>query len=369
MNKDFFFKSLSIIFSLLICYIFIFIFYFINLEKNFEENFKIKETVTFYNKYFDRINHIRYRDKFRFEIKNDELIFNYFKKQEGKTILLQGDSWFKKLNNYESSQKIVLNNLKTFGKIINGGTSSYSPSLMHNQFMILENDYDIRPENVIIYIDQTDMGDELCRYKNLIQYDKEKKFVKVGAERYPYSQDVFNLHEKIYLSKIELSNVSKLKKTQYYINYKIKKALIRTSKKMNSIIFKHKSFTKKCTWKVIESYKSYLSLDDEKYLKKIIKNYFNYLNKKNYIDKIYVVTHPHKTQFMSNSQKVDISKIISNLGEDFSKIQHINFSEILRKKNFYNDFEKIWKQDLIHLTEEGYNIFLNELFFQIKHIE
>ena len=52
------------------------------------------------------------------------------------------------------------------------------------------------------------MGDELCRYKNLIQYDDENFFLKVGAERYPYYQGVFNLHEKIHLSKIELSDAS-----------------------------------------------------------------------------------------------------------------------------------------------------------------
>ena len=368
MNKDFFFKFLSIIVSLFICYIFIYIFYFINLEKNFKENFKIKETVTFYSKYFDRINHIRYRDNFRFENKSDELIFNYFKKKKGKTILLQGDSWFKKLNNYDSSQKIVLNNLKSFGKIINGGTSSYSPSLMHNQFMILENDYNIRPENLIIYIDQTDMGDELCRYKNLIQYDDENFFLKVGAERYPYYQGVFNLHEKIHLSKIELSDASKVKKTQDYINYKIKKAFIKIVKRINSSLLNNRSL-KKCTWPIIESYKSYISPNDKKYLKKIIKDYFNYLNSKNFIEKIYVVTHPHKIQFTSNSQPVDISEIISSLEDDFSKIQHINFSKILKENNFYSDFEKIWKKDLIHLTEEGYNLFLNELFSQIRSME
>ena len=365
MSKKFFFSFLAIIFSSFFIYTLIFIFYFNNLEKNFEENFKEKKTAQFYKKYSDKIHHIRYTDNFRFEIKTDELIFNYLKNEIGDSILLQGDSWFKKINNYESSQKIILKNLSHFGKIINGGTSSYSPSLMYNQFLILEKDYNIKPNKLIIYIDQTDMGDELCRYKNLIRNDEKKNFLKVQFEKFPYHQGVFNLHEKIYLSEIELSDATKIIKTQYFINYKAKKAYKRLQKKIKSLIDKDQDL-KKCEWSIIESYKSNLKANDREYLKKTIGNYFNYLNDKNFIEKIYVVTHPHKLQFMTETQNIDISNIVSEITMEYKKIHHINFSKILETKNFYEDFEKIWKLDLIHLTEDGYNKFLNELFRQIK---
>ena len=46
--------------------------------------------------------------------------------------------------------------------LINSGTTSYSPSLMQIQFDILEKDFNIKPNIIISYIDQTDIGDELC---------------------------------------------------------------------------------------------------------------------------------------------------------------------------------------------------------------
>ena len=49
---------------------------------------------------------------------------------------------------------------------INAGTGSYSPSLMNLQLDVLEEDFKIFPNIVITYIDQTDIGDENCRYKN-----------------------------------------------------------------------------------------------------------------------------------------------------------------------------------------------------------
>ena len=37
---------------------------------------------------------------------------------------------------------------------------------MKLQFEILKEDFNIHPDIVVAYIDQTDIGDEICRYKN-----------------------------------------------------------------------------------------------------------------------------------------------------------------------------------------------------------
>jgi len=354
-------KILIVIISSFISYIFVFSFFFFTLETNFEKNFKIKETTNYYKKYFDVIEHIRYKEKFRFEKKSNELIFNYIKKDTGnKIILFQGDSWMHHINKYSSSQKLLKAKLKNFEKIINAGTTSYSPSLMHKQFKILENDFNIFPNTVVIYIDQTDMGDELCRYRRLISYDQKGDILNIPGEKFPYYRDVFNLHEKISYSLIEQNEVSKVLKTQMLINYKVKKSFFRLKKRFISILDKNTELTK-CTWKTIENYKSELSADDRQYLINLIEKYFLYLNDKDFVKQIFVITHPHKLQLVSDNQPNDISDIVTFSIKKIPKIKHINFSRILKKENIYGEFENIWKDDLVHLKEKNYNLFLTRL--------
>ena len=359
-------KILIVIISFFISYIFVFSFFFFTIETNFEKNFQIKETTNYYKKYFDVIEHIRYKEKFRFEKKSNELIFNYIKKESGdKIILFQGDSWMNHLNKYLSSQKILKIDLKKYNHIINAGTTSYSPSLMYKQFKILENEFLIFPETIIVYIDQTDMGDELCRYKHLIKYDNNGDLKAVPGEKFPLYQDVFNLHEKISLSLIEHNEKNKVFKTQLLINYKIKKSYIKTKKKLSSY-FGNSQKNKKCEWQVIENYKRNISKQDRKYLINLLRKYFLYLSSRNYLKEIYIVTHPHKLQLVSNTQPNDISNIVSTSIQEIPKIKHINFSKILKKENIYGEFENIWKDDLVHLKERNYNIFLTRLLKSIE---
>ena len=121
------------------------------------------------------------------------------------------------LREYRNKQ-YLLDNLKSFTKIINGGVASYSPSLINAQYKILEQDFKIRPDILVIYIDQTDMGDELCRYKNLINLNNKGRIASVKMETFPLYTEVFNLHEKISFSDIDINSSNKIVKTQKYIN-------------------------------------------------------------------------------------------------------------------------------------------------------
>ena len=58
--------------------------------------------------------------------------------------------------------------------------------------------------------------------------------------------------------------------------------------------------------------------------------------------------------------KVDVSYIVERVLLDFSKINHINFSEIIRKNpNFYKDLD--WLPDKTHLNEMNHFIFIKEI--------
>ena len=98
---------------------------------------------------------------------------------------MQGDSWFEQINGMGGIESYFSYKLfQKFGKkhntsFINAGTSGYSQSLMNLQIDILEKDFNIRPEIVIAFIDQRNIGDEICRYKINKVY-KSGKLIKIN---------------------------------------------------------------------------------------------------------------------------------------------------------------------------------------------
>ena len=359
-------KYLLVTISFFLSYLFIFFYFFFSLEKDFKDNFKVPKTAAFYKYYFQQIDHLRYKESYKNKIITDELIFNYIKNEkEGETILFQGDSWMQMINDEISHKELLISGLENYSKIINAGIASYSPSLMFKQYKILEKDFKIFPSTLVIYIDQTDMGDELCRYKKLIQFNNKGEITNIPGETFPYYRDVFNLHEVIILSSIEHKNINKFIKTQLLINYKIQKAFTRLMKILKISLGFDKDNLGKCKWQVIENYKKNLSREDRKYLIKIFKSFFSYLEKKDYLRSIFIVTHPHKLQLIGNNQNVDISNIVIESIRNYKKIKHINFSQELKKKNLYRNYDDIWMQDSIHLERDEFNIFLSEILSRL----
>ena len=154
-----------------------------------------------------------------------------------KNILLQGDSWIEQLSDIVFN-KTSVNLIKKFAKnnnfgIINGGTTSHSPSLMQLHNKILENDFNIKPNVVVAYIDQTDFGDELCRYKDNRVYNNNNVLIAIKNEA--FTRAAYD-YTKIYnISEIALLYNSKLKRTFKLTNFFIKYSFLRLIEKAKSI--------------------------------------------------------------------------------------------------------------------------------------
>ena len=151
-------------------------------------------------------------------------------------ILLQGDSWIEQLN--DPRYKMSYNLINNFAKkndlgLINAGVTSFSPSLMQLQYEILEKDFNIKPNIVVAYIDQTDIGDELCRYKNNRIYDKNNTLVAVKKEN--YSRATYDYTKIFYISEIALLDDSSLIRTFKFTNFFIKYGFLRFIDKSKSI--------------------------------------------------------------------------------------------------------------------------------------
>ena len=128
---------------------------------------------------------------------------------------------------------------------------------MKLQLEILEKDFNIKPNTVVAYIDQSDLGDENCRYKERKLY-KNNKIIGVTTEN--YTGDPFD-YTKIYgVSEILLKKNNRFLTTYNLLNYNIKYKYIKTR---NKNVDKIKKFIKddfkkikykKCHWFDIENY-------------------------------------------------------------------------------------------------------------------
>ena len=356
--KKFIFYVLSFFIPFVIIYLLVFAYFFFTFEKNFKYNFQSLENLNFYKKYSKKINHLRGVSVINSVDKKDLLFSKLGNSTSDKVILFQGDSWFDQINFFQKVKDYLSNTQKNIN-IINAGTTSYSPSLMNVQFTILENDFDIKPDIVVVYVDQTDIGDEFCRYRNLRVLDETGNLIKVTYEDFSIHKGPFNLHEILIFSEIELKNDSKIIKAQKYLNYKLIKSLNRIKKQYQKKIKKNYPF-EKCGWRKMVNYLKSPNQEAINHFEYVLKEYFKKLNGKKYLKKIFVVTHPHKLHITPPEYKVDVSDIVERVVLDFSKIDHINFSEIISKNpNFYKDDGWLW--DLSHLKETNYFIFIKEI--------
>jgi len=355
----------------------LFVYTFINFNNEFKYTFKSLENLNFHEKYSSKIHHIR--DEFALSLfykktRAEDLLFTPMNKlkDKKKIILLQGDSWM----DFTQTRFYISQNLvKEFGNeknvgFINAGTSSYSPSLMNLQLDVLQDDFDIFPDLVIAYIDQTDIGDENCRYKNNKIY-KNGILNSVQPEAYLMHKNLYNFSQIYGLSKISLNNESKIIKTFQLINFKFKyafmKSTIRFYRKYISYSTIDKEKLDKCYWSTIGKYLMEPSDEAIGYFKNTIIEYIEKVNKKKHIKKLIFVTFPHKPHFFEHSPyKLNISNVVDDVIKNKKNIIHINFSKILlNDKNF--NYQNIWQEDEAHLLPAMHgNIFIKKILDELS---
>ena len=370
--------------SIILIYIVLFIYTFFNFDKDFGYTFKSSENLNFHQKYSKKLHHIR--DEITLNLlfkkpKVEDLLFTTINNIEDKEviILFQGDSWMEQLTSPVDDNFISVKLVQQFKSqkkvgFINAGTGSYSPSLMNLQLDVLEEDFKIFPNIVITYIDQTDVGDENCRYKNNKIY-KNETLVSIQPEAQLMYRDIFNYSEIYGLSKIYLKDNSKISKTFQLINFKfkynLKKNGIRFYRKYISNLESDKEKLKKCYGSEIQKYLIDPNDSDIKYFEDSITEYIKKIEQKKHIKKLIFVTAPHKKNFYKNSDqksyyKLNVSDVVSSVIKNKKNITHINFSKILlNDKNF--DHKNIWHVDNMHLNSNFHGkLFIKKILDELS---
>ena len=128
----------------------------------------------------------------------------------------------KDISEIKQSEKMIKNfAIENNYTVYNAGITSFAPSLMHSQYEILKQEFNINPDILIIYIDQTDIGDEFCRYKNKKIYSKNGKAYK-SISREKFIRATYD-YSKLYLYS-ELNFQSTLNKIIKF--FQLKKQII-----------------------------------------------------------------------------------------------------------------------------------------------
>ena len=246
--------------------------------------------------------------------------------------------------------------------LINSGISSYSPSPMKVQYKILEDDYGIKPDYLISIIDQTDIGDELCRYKHNIINNEDNTVKHIKREFNTGAVMDASKHYSFSRILLEKENFINFHVTNYYFfkTFNELKTRIYNIKKNG---FKN-SGNYKCEFQQIQKYLFKLDEEEKKYFKKRTMEYLNFLEQKEYLKKIFIVTFPHENH-LKNVYKINVSNLINELNLT-SKFQHIDFNELIRDKNF--ESENIYEKNdpASHLNEKASVLYLEKIFEIIR---
>ncbi len=315
-----------------------------------KENFPFsKEFKKFYMKYSSKSNHLR-KPSFIYNIGpgrqpevfgrraniNDLIFSSPYKIDENKpTILVQGDSWAQQFLRYDTDDlQNKLTPLTANSNLIVAGVNSYSPSLMTAQLKYLRDDFDVNPSVLIAIIDQTDIGDEICRYRHLRHLDK--KTGEVVVRNFDYRRDDKNSNVYEVLRQFRYSDI--LDKESINTLKLAKIAALQVEINISNLLN-----DQTCAWNDIAApLYGFITLEDKEYFKSTVFDYINFVLKQAAIEKLVIVSHYHMLH-STGEYKINVSNLIDEVLTaesyhfDRSRVSHVKFlpSNKLSDEIFY----------------------------------
>jgi hypothetical protein len=338
------------------------------------ELLKYNNQIAFIEKYSKRLHHLRHYSEKYIDYSNPKNLLFYsakHNKPNQQSVLFIGDSWFEQLLSYKLS-KDLLNDYLEKNKInsINGAISSYSPSMMLIQYKILVEDFKLKPNYLIIYIDQNDFGDEVCRYKNSRYFKKKDNKLELWSIK-----DVLITPRLINLSKIENDNIPNFFKEIKLFNYYLKERLILALNKSKKIFNKNKNIYG-CPDEKLFSYLINPSKNDLDYFKNSLSQFLDYVYNDDKLKKVLIVTFPHRNNLKNvpNFEKtknynIDVGDLVKEYIINKDKMHHLNFTDLIKKNIF-----EIEKNDFLendphsHLKAKSHLRFTSSIIEKIKNI-
>lgn len=280
-------------------------------------------------------------------------------------VLIQGDSWVELLDRQgDLSEKLIVNQANV-RNLYNGGTSSYSPSTMLLQLREMRVKYNINPKLIIAHVDQTDVGDECFRYKDLLIHDHSGKVIAIKKNE-PSDQSAYTVSYET--DNLRYNENEKYKSLALVVNF-----------------FYHRYYLKKigenyglqkAPWKDICSYLVAPNKTPAfcgEYFKKTLQAYIDEVFSSSSVQKLVIITHPHLRHFSKNidhKYSGNVSILVSSVAERNKNCEHINMMDIF--KNVYENKdptdvfrpEDPWSHLLTEIVKNYYSKFIAKIIKQ-----
>ncbi len=242
------------------------------------------ETIEFYKTHITDLHHLRELNDGRWKISENphDAIFSTiapFRKNQS-NILIQGDSWAQQFNSATSKKALAQFADERQVGIINAGVSSYAPSVMTVQLRKLRQQFQIHPTNIVAIIDQTDIGDELCRYAVRRNFDASNRLISVQPKPFGstemFSWGVFFRKQAIFRSdKFALQKLTEI-----------------TALKIRQYLSKEKM---RCDWpEISRPLVQGISKEEEEDFIRAVRGYIDEVFSDNQVKSLHIIVHPHR---------------------------------------------------------------------------
>lgn len=276
------------------------------------------EAIEFYKIHAAELHHLRDLDDGRWHLSKNpsNAIFSTiapFRKTQ-KNILIQGDSWAEQFET-PVSRKILerFANEKQVG-MINAGSSSYAPSVMTVQINKLRRQFNIHPTHIIAIIDQTDIGDELCRYAIRRIFDEANRLIGVRPEPFE-SNETYKL--ELFFRKQAILRSDKLA---------LQKLLESAALKIWHNLSKEK---RRCKWpEISRPLTQGISKKEAEDFVSAVNRYIDAVFSDGRVKSLHIIVHPHRNHFSQDPR----DKYVLYAGELVQRAIRSNNHE---KKSFF----------------------------------
>ncbi|NVK20156.1 MAG: hypothetical protein HWE30_15770 [Methylocystaceae bacterium] len=324
------------------------------------------DVVEFYETYHNKLHHLKYfegHDSNYNDHKTDLLFKTIYDKELPETLLFQGDSWADQINHAEGVDLL----LKQFGadnnlNVINAGIPSFAPSPMTVQLQVLRQDFNFKPTYVAAIIDQTDVGDELCRYASKLEKEANGHLIAVKPENI-YSKEIFSTQRYLENQKIMRQDALGLTRLYHMLALRLD-------------IREHKQ-KKRCGWnEIIRPIAKDISEEETRAFQETIQGYIDEVFAGNEVKHLFLISHPHrghldvfKDENYKNYTKALYESVVQS-HEYSDKITLIDFSENFQQRYSSFNINEIFREDdrASHLSNTAYlKIFMPEILQNITN--
>jgi hypothetical protein len=376
---------------------FTYLFYIKGIQNN--EIFLNRDEINFIEKYSKTLHHIRhYKDQppGLQHTKVNELLFTEEQKHESENgFIFMGDSWFEQLMVYKDSS-IEINNYfnKKKANYVNAAISSYSPTLISLLYKTLVKDFELNPNNLVIYIDQLDFGDEICRYKKNRYFNKD-------TNKLEGVKDIFYLPRTSVFYNIAQSDSHWLIKDLKRFNFLINEKFRLTKNRIKRILNKDLNIYGCTDFQIFDNLINPTN-DDIQYFKSSIDLMLNTLTEDKNIKNVLIVTFPHRNNLkqidnystskdqvhpemlklnifeneksenlITKDFKINVGDFINNyINENNNqKVSHLDFTKryILKEVNIYNESYRPGDPTSHLIRNDHLNTFTKNIILEIDN--